>query len=49
LHEQRDLALTTDFRQVVGEAVYRHLGNRHLTEVFPGYENSPSKFLKYLG
>ncbi|MDT8070977.1 MAG: DUF1501 domain-containing protein [Terriglobia bacterium] len=49
LHEQRDLALTTDFRQVVGEAVYRHLGNRHLNEVFPGYENSPSKFLRYLG
>ena len=45
LNEGRDLALTTDFRQVVGEAVYRHLGNRHLTEVFPGYENSPAKFL----
>ncbi len=49
LHEQRDLALTTDFRQVVGEAVYRHLGNRYLAEVFPGYKNSPAKFLKYLG
>jgi uncharacterized protein (DUF1501 family) len=49
LYEGRDLAVTTDFRQVVGEAVYRHLGNRHLTEVFPGYENSPSKFLKYFG
>jgi uncharacterized protein (DUF1501 family) len=49
LNEGRDLALTTDFRQVVGEAVYRHLGNRHLAEVFPGYENSPAKFLKYLG
>ena len=49
LNEGRDLALTTDFRQVVGEAVYRHLGNRHLAEVFPGYENSPGKFLKYLG
>jgi uncharacterized protein (DUF1501 family) len=49
LYEGRDLAVTTDFRQVVGEAVYRHLGNKHLTEVFPGYENSPSKFLKYLG
>lgn len=49
LNEGRDLALTTDFRQVVGEAVYRHLGNRHLAEVFPGYENSSAKFLKYLG
>jgi uncharacterized protein (DUF1501 family) len=49
LNDGRDLALTTDFRQVVGEAVYRHLGNRHLAEVFPGYENNPAKFLKYLG
>ena len=49
LHEQRDLALTSDFRQVDGEAVYRHLRNRHLNEVFPGYETSRSKFLKYLG
>ena len=49
LNEGRDLALTTDFRQVVGEAVYRHLGNRHLTDVFPGYENAPAKFLGYLG
>ena len=48
MHEGRDLALTTDFRQVVGEVVYRHLGNRHLTEVFPGYENNPEKFLKVL-
>ena len=49
LYDGRDLAVTTDFRQVVGEAIYRHVGNRHLTEVFPGYENSPSKFLNYLG
>jgi uncharacterized protein (DUF1501 family) len=49
LYEGRDLAVTTDFRQIVGEAVNRHLGNKHLTEVFPGYENNPSKFLKYLG
>jgi uncharacterized protein (DUF1501 family) len=49
LYEGRDLAVTTDFRQVVGEAVSRHLGNKHLTEVFPGFENNPSKFLKYLG
>ena len=49
LYEARDLAVTTDFRQVVGEAVSRHLGNKHLSEVFPGFENNPSKFLKYLG
>jgi uncharacterized protein (DUF1501 family) len=49
LYEGRDLALTTDFRQVVGEAVARHLGNRNLVEVFPGYENQPGRFLRYLG
>jgi uncharacterized protein (DUF1501 family) len=49
LYEGRDLAVTTDFRQVVGEAVSRHLGNKHLTEVFPGFENNPSNSLKYLG
>jgi uncharacterized protein (DUF1501 family) len=49
LYEGRDLALTTDFRQVVGEAVWRHLGNRNLKEVFPGYENQVGKFLGVLG
>ena len=49
LYEGRDLALTTDFRQVVGEAVARHMGNKNLNEVFPGYENQPAKFLKLLG
>src|SRR6201996_1132613 len=49
LYEGRDLALTTDFRQVVGEAVARHMGNRNLNEVFPGYENQPGKFLRLLG
>jgi uncharacterized protein (DUF1501 family) len=49
LYEGRDLALTTDFRRVLGEVVYRHLGNRKLNDVFPGYENDPSAFLKLLG
>jgi len=49
LYESRDLALTTDFRQVIGEAVARHMGNRNLAEVFPGYDNQPGKFLRYLG
>jgi uncharacterized protein (DUF1501 family) len=48
LHEGRDLAVTTDFRRVLGEAVYRHLGNRNLDQVFPGYENEPAQFLKYM-
>ena len=49
LYEGRDLALTTDFRQVIGEAVSRHLGNRNLAAVFPGFDNQPGKFLSFLG
>jgi len=48
LYEGRDLSLTTDFRQVVGEAVYQHLGNKRLDQVFPGFENQPGKFMRYL-
>ena len=45
LYEGRDLALTTDFRRVLGEAVYKHLGNRDLANVFPGFDNETRKFL----
>lgn len=44
LHEGRDLALTTDFRDVFGEVVQKHLGNSNLQGVFPGYAASASKF-----
>ncbi len=37
LYEGRDLNLTTDFRDVLGELVARHMGNRQLASVFPGY------------
>jgi len=37
LYEQRDLNLTTDFRDVLGELVSRHLGNPNISNVFPGY------------
>jgi uncharacterized protein (DUF1501 family) len=47
LYEGRDLALTTDFRDVLGELVQRHLGNRDLASVFPGYD-SP-RYRKLLG
>jgi uncharacterized protein (DUF1501 family) len=49
LYEGRDLALTTDFRQVIGEAVARHMGNKNLAAVFPAFDNQPGKFLKFLG
>jgi len=42
LYENRDLALTTDFRDVLGELVSKHVGNVSVNGVFPGY--SP-KFL----
>jgi uncharacterized protein (DUF1501 family) len=38
LYENRDLNLTTDFRDVLGELVTRHLGNRQIANVFPGYD-----------
>jgi uncharacterized protein (DUF1501 family) len=44
LNERRDLALTTDFRSVVGEILARHLGVPDLHPVFPGFANDPRKF-----
>jgi uncharacterized protein (DUF1501 family) len=49
LYEGRDLALTTDFRRVLGEVVYRHLGNKNLDAVFPSFENNNRDFLNFLG
>jgi uncharacterized protein (DUF1501 family) len=38
LYENRDLNLTTDFRDVLGELVTRQLGNKNMATVFPGYD-----------
>lgn len=38
LYEGRDLAVTTDFRDVLAAAVQRHGGGADLTAVFPGYK-----------
>ena len=38
LFENRDLAVTTDFRDVLGELVSRHLG-QPIDSVFPGYKS----------
>jgi uncharacterized protein (DUF1501 family) len=48
LYQERDLALTTDFRDVLGEAVSLHLGNRSLEAVFPGYNGGAAKFRGFL-
>jgi uncharacterized protein (DUF1501 family) len=37
LHDGRDLALTTDFRDVLGEVVAGHLGMKNVAQVFPGH------------
>ncbi len=47
LNEERDLKLTTDFRDVLGELVAKHRGNTDLDTVFPGY-NQP-KFRGLIG
>ncbi|MGZ8846232.1 MAG: DUF1501 domain-containing protein [Pyrinomonadaceae bacterium] len=47
LYEGRDLALTTDFRDVFGEVASKHLGAGNLKDVFPGYE--AKKFRGVLG
>ena len=44
LYEGRDLDLTTDFRDVLGELVTTHLNNSDLKTVFPGYAGGPEKF-----
>ena len=45
LYEGRDLNVTTDFRQVLGELVQIHLGNNQLKYVFPGFTYDPHKAL----
>jgi uncharacterized protein (DUF1501 family) len=49
LYEGRDLALTTDFRDVFGELALKHLGNANLQKIFPGYAASAAKFRGVLG
>ena len=49
LYEGRDLALTTDFRDVFGEIATRHLGSKDAKEVFPGYSLNASRFKGFLG
>ncbi len=43
-YEGRDLAVTTDFRDVFGEIVARHLGVPTRSRFFPGYDVQPSKY-----
>jgi uncharacterized protein (DUF1501 family) len=43
-YEKRDLAITTDFRDVFGEVITRHMGVRDPQLIFPGYAIRPARF-----
>ncbi len=50
LYEGRDLAITTDFRDVFAEVALRHLGAHQLDKagfgaVFPGFDVDPARFV----
>jgi uncharacterized protein (DUF1501 family) len=48
LNEGRDLAVTTDFRQVLGEAVTKTISASNLDLVFPGAKLHPAGFLNVI-
>lgn len=48
LNEGRDLAVTTDFRRVLGEAAYKTLGAKNMELVFPGAQVTPGQFLNFV-
>ena len=45
LNEGRDLALTTDYRQVLGEVLNKTLGANNYELVFPGAHLATNNFL----
>jgi len=45
LNEGRDLAITTDYRQVLGEVVSKTIGASNLDVTFPGARITPQHFL----
>jgi uncharacterized protein (DUF1501 family) len=48
LYEGRDLALTTDFRDVFSEIASRHLGATNLGAIFPGFSPNPLNFRGFI-
>jgi uncharacterized protein (DUF1501 family) len=47
--EGRDLDVTTDFRDLFGEVLTRHLGTADLSAVFPGYQLDQRKWPGIIG
>lgn len=48
LNEGRDLAVTTDFRDVFAEVAQKQMGNKDLTKLFPNYTAKPANFKGFL-
>jgi uncharacterized protein (DUF1501 family) len=48
LYQNRDLAITTDYRRVLGEVVWKNLGARDMNLVFPQAQLNQGDFLGYL-
>lgn len=48
LNQGRDLAVTTDFRDVFAEAAYKHMGTKDLAKIFPNYSAQAAKFRGFL-
>lgn len=48
LNQGRDLALTTDYRQVLGEVVTKTIGAEKMETVFPGARLQPADFLRLI-
>jgi uncharacterized protein (DUF1501 family) len=44
LNERRDLALTTDFRDVFADLAKNHLGATNLNQIFPGHQVNTANF-----
>ncbi len=44
LNEDRDLAMTTDFRDVFAEVITGHMGAQHTSAIFPDFAVDKSKF-----
>jgi uncharacterized protein (DUF1501 family) len=44
LYEGRDLALTTDYRDVFAEIAQKHLGARELPKIFPQFKVDPNRY-----
>ncbi len=49
LYQERDLDVTTDFRDVLGEIAFKHLGSRDLKKLFPSYSAAQERFRGFIG